>query len=223
MCEPIVWQPGTAAYESVRMTGPADTESIIGISTIGDMSTDRITRISEHASRPMTFTPIAVTGRKRKRHKIRDQIRGGLDSPPKICEGIQGVDTAKKQIDQRVRDCRECASGENDHDHHSFEDGIVSTTVSGLGLMLIDRGLSYICPSKTRPGENYRIELAIENGKTVFTCSCDHMQGETVNSTRNSCSHIRATTIKIVLDLITSHQTAIDVNEITDLMNAMMM
>jgi hypothetical protein len=157
--------------------------------------------ISAHAKRKMEFSTIPqITGRKRKRQKIKDQMKGSIDSPPEICYGIRGVDTSDITTE----------SGGND------------MKVDGLsGLMMVDRGLTYYCPSKTTPGDFYRIGLKIENGQTSFSCTCDHMMGA-FDSSKNSCSHIRATVIKIMLDLIQTHQSALDVNNITDLMNAMM-
>ena len=143
--------------------------------------------ISAHATREIEFSTISqISGRKRKRQKIHDQMKGSIDSPPSICSEIYGVDT-------------------NDSHHGDVSDG----------------GLTYTCPSRSTPGRFHQIKLKIEEGKTRFSCTCDHMGG-VFDQGKNSCSHIRATVIKIMLDLIQTHQSALDVNDITELMNAMM-
>jgi hypothetical protein len=155
--------------------------------------------ISAHAKRQIDFTPI--TGRKRKRQKIKDQLKGSFDSPPAICQRIEGIDTVS------------CVS--------ESSDGYTRTTNGLSGLMMMDRGLTYYCPSKSIPGMTHRVELKIANGVTTFSCSCDHVRGE-FDSSQNACSHIRATVIKIMLDLISKQQTSVDINAVTDMFNAMM-
>jgi hypothetical protein len=152
----------------------------------------------------MEFSTIPqTTSRKRKRQKIHDQMKGAFDSPPSICYAIEGIDT------------NNTASSATDSSGMQTDDDVAN------GIMLMDRGLTYYCPSKSTPGNFHRISLKIEEGKTQFTCTCDHMRG-TFDRSKNSCSHIRATVIKIMLDLIQTHQSALDVDDITELMNAMM-
>ena len=180
--------------------------------------------ISEHARRPVSFSPSStsvptaqmvpavpfstvtqITGRKRKRQKIRDQMKGAFDSPPDICNDIRGDDTFGSVVNN-------VNSGS-------------SVQINGLSgvndLSSNNSGLTYRCPSKSTPGENHRVDLKIEDGVTRFSCTCDHMGGR-FDASKSSCSHIRATVIKIMMDLINTHVTAMDVDDITRLMSAMM-
>jgi hypothetical protein len=160
--------------------------------------------ISAHAKRNIEFSTIPqISGRKRKRQKIKDQMKGSIDSPPEICHGIRGIDTF------------------NIADSDPSPLRMQLDESNNLGLMMVDRGLTYRCPSKSMPDAFYHIGLKIENGKTVFSCTCDHMGGE-FDASKNSCSHIRATVVKVILDLIQTHQMALDVNDVASLMNAMM-
>jgi len=193
----LVSKPGERAYRTVRAETSRPIRQVYR------------SGISEHAKRKIKFQTVEqvddkIIGRKRKRQKIRDQMKGSIDCPPPICHEIQGVDTSQIAVDQQ-----------------SFGTGM-SVTTNGLeGLMMVDRGLTYYCPSKSVPGQIHRIGLKIEDGITRFSCTCDHMGGR-FDPSKNSCSHIRATVIKIVMDLIQTHQIAIDVNELSDLMSAMM-
>lgn len=176
--------------------------------------------ISEHARRPVSFSPSStsvptaptvpfstvtqITGRKRKRQKIRDQMKGAFDSPPDICDDIRGDDTFGSIV--------------NDMNSGS---SVQINGLSGINDLSSNGGLTYRCPSKSTPGKNYRVGLKIEDGVTRFSCTCDHMGGR-FDASKNSCSHIRVTVIKIMMDLINTHVTALDVDDITRLMNAMM-
>lgn len=179
--------------------------------------------ISEHARRPVSFSssstsvptahtvpavPVStitqITGRKRKRQKIRDQMKGAFDSPPDICNDIRGDDTIGSLVNN-------VNSGSS----------VQINGLSGINDLSSNGGLTYRCPSKSTPGESHRVDLKIKDGVTRFSCTCDHMGGR-FDASKNSCSHIRATVIKIMMDLINTHVTAMDVDDITRLMNAMM-
>lgn len=81
--------------------------------------------------------------------------------------------------------------------------------------------LNYVCPSNTISDQNYRVSLAIANGKTQFTCTCGHMQS-IYDDSSNACSHVRATVIKIMADLVDKQTNSVNVDELSQMLSSIL-
>ena len=113
---------------------------------------------------------------KRAKHmKIAAQLKGSIDTPPRICYDVKGQD-----------------------DRPGTE-------------------LAYTCPSKTNDGEEYTVRIKTQGGKTRFTCTCQHMEG-VYDETQNACSHVRATVMKIMMDLTQKQTNSVNMDDLSGIL-----
>lgn len=117
-----------------------------------------------------------TTATKRAKHmKIAAQLKGSIDTPPRICYDVKGQD-----------------------DRPGTE-------------------LAYTCPSKTNDSEEYTVRIKTQGGKTRFTCTCQHMEG-VYDETQNACSHVRATVMKIMMDLTQKQTNSVNMDDLSGIL-----
>lgn len=121
-----------------------------------------------------------ITGKKRKRGVIREQLNDSFKKPSIRCKMIKGNDTVN---DKEIID--------------NFLEGAYEFDFGNSGT-----GLVYNCPTD-RIGKIFKVKLTIENGVTIFSCDCNNVTKNRYNI-KGECSHIRDTVTKIMLDLVNS-------------------